>query len=77
MDALTGQCFSGIQWQYFYLLSLRRFSRRIMWLEGMASNNNPQIVSFLFTQCVKALKGEILSNDIVLFQSVIIVYRLS
>ena len=44
-----------------------------MWLEGMASNNNPQIVSFLFTQCVKALKGEILSNDIVLFQSVIIV----
>ena len=39
------------------------FSRKILWLEAGASNNNPHIVANYYVNCVRQLKGICLYSE--------------
>ena len=55
MGALTGKNIRVLESSF--MVSLNRYSLRVLWLKVGTSNNNPSMIANYFLTCVKELGG--------------------
>ena len=47
--------------------NLKRYSRRIIWLEACTTNNNPRIVAYYYLRAVEQNQGIIIAYMIIVY----------